>query len=103
MEGDIAPRFVVPSTTILMLGSIPGLRRFFCIRRFLPVRRFLDRLRFALRAHGFRRLLQRDYYISAPCGWEQGAKRDHIRVGSGLGWNQERQAGACFFVPAFDG
>ena len=28
--------------------------------------------------------LRRQYNI-APCGWERGAKRDHIRVGSGFG------------------
>ena len=34
---------------------------------------------------GLRRLLRRADYISAPCGWEQGAKWDQIRVGSGPG------------------
>ena len=42
-----------------------------------------DRSRLTLHAHGLRRLLRRTNYISAPCGWERGAKRDHIRVGSG--------------------
>ena len=59
MEGDVAPRSMVPST-ISMLGSFSGLRRFF-----LP---------FTVHTHGLRRLLRRAKYISAPCGWEQGAK-----------------------------
>ena len=35
--------------------------------------------------HGLRRLLRRADYISAPCGWEQGAKWGYIRVRSGPG------------------
>ena len=34
---------------------------------------------------GLRRLLRRADFISAPCGWEQGAKWGQIRVGSGPG------------------
>ena len=47
------------------------------------VHHFVDRFRFALRAHGVRRYLRSANYISAPCGWEQGAEWDNTRVGSG--------------------
>ena len=81
MEGD--PRSMVPSTITLMLGSIPGLRRFILFLH--PT--ISDRLRFALRAHGLRRLPRRAIknYISAPCGREQGVKTDQVRVGLGPG------------------
>ena len=56
-----------------------------------------DRLRFALRPHGLRRFLRRTGYIFAPCGWEQGAKWDHIRVGL------EEPSRGLFCFPAFYG
>ena len=51
---------------------------FLCARRVLTVRRFLTVCgsRFALKASGC---------ILNPCGWEQGTKWDHIRVGSSPG------------------
>ena len=68
VEGDIALRSKVSSTMILMLGSIPGLGRFFFSSHPTIFYRstISDRLRFALRAHGLRRLLRRANYIYAP-------------------------------------
>ena len=52
MEGDIAPRSMVPSTMISMLGSLPGLRRvFLSLHPTIFYRSTIShRLRFALRA-----------------------------------------------------
>ena len=47
MECDIAPRSM-PRTMVMMLGSNPGLRRFFYVRRFLTV----YGSRFALKGSG---------------------------------------------------
>ena len=74
----------------MISGSIPGCDDFFFWHSTI-----LDRLRFALRAHGLRRLLRRANFISAPCGWEQGVKWDHIRVGSGPGGIRP-EGGACY-------
>ena len=57
-----------------------------------------DLLRFALRAHGLRRLLRRPSYIFAPCGWEQGARWDHILwVGSGPSGIRKAKKGPVVF------
>ena len=97
MKGDTAPRSMVPSTMILMLVRFPGCDGFFLRRTILNFSTNFDRLRFTLRAHGLRRLLRTANYISAPCGWEQGAKWDQVRVGSG----EPSRGLLCF--PAFLG
>ena len=100
---NIAPRSMVHSFINMALGSIPrccDVFFFLAIGDFTNLRNF-DRLRFALRAHGLRRLLRRANYISAPCGWEQGAKWDHIRVGSGLGGIRGANKGLFSFPASF--
>ena len=93
MEGDTAPRSVVPSAMILILGSIPGLPRLFfstifCIRRFLIIYSSIFTL--ALRAHGLRR-----HYSFVPCGWEQSCQMGSYPGGVTSSGDQESQAGAC--------
>ena len=83
---------------ILMPGSIPGLRRFFFLHPTMFDRSTIsDRLRFALRAHGLRQLLRKANSICAPCGREQGAKWDHIGVGSGPGGIRRAKQGSVLF------
>ena len=91
---------MVPSTMSSMLGSTPVCDAFciFCIRRDFYLSTISDRLRSTRRARGLRRLLRRAEYISAPCGWEQGAKWSHIRVGSGPDGIRRAKPGTVLFT-----
>lgn len=97
-ELDTAPRRVALSVMISKLGSIPGWRYSIRFKHHTIFDRstIADCLRLALRANGLRRVLRNVLYICAPCGWEQGAKCDHIWGGSGLGGIRRLPSRALF-------